>query len=186
MCPAHATRPVSRHREPAGATVGASTPVFVAARAARPRARRTHSPGIRYTVPTPHLLPEEPDFAPDNGAERRVWDALREQLPDEALLFSGVGIQDGRGEHEIDRLVAWPGIGLAAIEVKGGDRAGRRPVIPGQRHPPAQDRPGAPGAGRPARPPALPRKVGARRGAGPVSAPRRAPGDGAGRRAGQP
>lgn len=68
----------------------------------------------------PRLLPEEPDFPPDNGAERRIWDALREQLPDEALLFSGVGIQDGRGEHEIDLLVAWPGIGLAAIEVKGG------------------------------------------------------------------
>ncbi len=68
----------------------------------------------------PRLLPEEPSFPPDNGAERTVWEALRDQLPDEALLFSGVGVQDGAREHEIDLLVALPGVGLAAIEVKGG------------------------------------------------------------------
>ncbi len=68
----------------------------------------------------PRLLPEEPAFPPDNGAERTVWEALRDGLPDEAALFADVGIQvDGR-EHEIDLLVAWPGVGLAAIEVKGG------------------------------------------------------------------
>jgi len=68
----------------------------------------------------PRLLPEEPDFPPDNGAERTVWEALRAQLPTGTLLFHGVAIQDGRGEHEIDMLVGWPGVGLAAIEVKGG------------------------------------------------------------------
>jgi hypothetical protein len=68
----------------------------------------------------PRLLPPEPAFPPDNGAERTVWEALREQLPDDVLLFSGVGIQDGRDEREIDLLVAWPGVGLAVIEVKGG------------------------------------------------------------------
>jgi len=68
----------------------------------------------------PRLLPEEPEFPPDNGAERTVWEALRAQLPTGTLLFHGVAIQDGRGEHEIDMLVGWPGVGLAAIEVKGG------------------------------------------------------------------
>ena len=29
-------------------------------------------------------------------------------------------IQEAAHEHEIDLLVAWPGVGLAAIEVKGG------------------------------------------------------------------
>ena len=68
----------------------------------------------------PRLLPEEPAFPRDNGAERMVWEALRDRLPDEAALFADVGIQvDGR-EYEIDLLVAWPGVGLAAIEVKGG------------------------------------------------------------------
>jgi len=66
------------------------------------------------------LLPEEPRFPPDHGAERTVWEALRDQLPDEAALFSGVRVQEGAREHEIDLLVAWPGAGIAAIEVKGG------------------------------------------------------------------
>jgi len=68
----------------------------------------------------PLLIPESPAFPHDGGAERAVWEALRDQLPDQAVLVSGLAIQDGAEECEIDLLVAWPGFGLAAIEVKGG------------------------------------------------------------------
>ena len=68
----------------------------------------------------PLLIPESPVFPHDGGAERTVWEALRDQLPDDAVLLSGVAMQDGADECEIDLLVAWPGFGLAAIEVKGG------------------------------------------------------------------
>lgn len=58
----------------------------------------------------------------DHGhlAEKAVWDALRAQLPDDVVLAHSVQVRNGRAEHEIDILVLWPGVGLAAIEVKGG------------------------------------------------------------------
>ncbi|KRD43370.1 NERD nuclease [Cellulomonas sp. Root930] len=68
----------------------------------------------------PRLYPEDPQFRDDVGAERTVWEALRDQLPDDVALVAGVGLQDGSTEREIDLLVAWPGVGLAVIEVKGG------------------------------------------------------------------
>ncbi len=68
----------------------------------------------------PRLIPEAPVFPHDGGAERTVWEALRDQLPDDAVLVSGFAMQDGAEEREIDLLVVWPGFGLAAIEVKGG------------------------------------------------------------------
>ena len=68
----------------------------------------------------PLLLPAEPAFPEDGGAERVAWQALVDQLPDDAVLFSGLGLLEGSRECEIDLLVAWPGVGLAAIEVKGG------------------------------------------------------------------
>ncbi len=68
----------------------------------------------------PHLYPPDPSFPQDRGAERAVWEALRDQLPDDAALFSGVRLLDGAQEYEIDLVVAWPGVGLAAIETKGG------------------------------------------------------------------
>ena len=68
----------------------------------------------------PRCYPTEPDFAEDRRAERTVWEALRDSLPDEAALFHSVGLLEGSHEHEIDLLVAWPGVGLAAVEVKGG------------------------------------------------------------------
>ncbi|GEM00064.1 nuclease-related domain-containing DEAD/DEAH box helicase [Cellulomonas terrae] len=66
------------------------------------------------------MLPADPDFRDGGVAERAAWEALRGQLPDDAVVFTGVGLQDGATEREIDLLVAWPGVGLAAIEVKGG------------------------------------------------------------------
>jgi hypothetical protein len=68
----------------------------------------------------PRCLPSEPDFAEERRAERVVWEALRDQLPDEAALFHSVPLLEGDREYEIDLLVAWPGAGLAAVEVKGG------------------------------------------------------------------
>lgn len=65
-------------------------------------------------------FPSHPDFASDRAAERAVWEALRDQLPDEAVLFHSVGLLEGDRETEIDLLVAWPGYGTAVIEVKGG------------------------------------------------------------------
>lgn len=68
----------------------------------------------------PHLYPEDPTFPDDGNAERAVWQHLRDQLPDDAVLFSGVHLTRDGAECEIDLLVAWPGVGVAAIEVKGG------------------------------------------------------------------
>ena len=68
----------------------------------------------------PRTFPEHPAFPEDGGAERRVWEALRDHLPDHAVLLAGTALQDGGAEREIDLLVVWPGVGVAAIEVKGG------------------------------------------------------------------
>ena len=65
-------------------------------------------------------IPAEPAFDNDTGAERVVWTALREQLPEGALLMHSVRLQDGPDQREIDLLVAWPGVGIAVVEVKGG------------------------------------------------------------------
>jgi Nuclease-related domain/UvrD-like helicase C-terminal domain len=49
-----------------------------------------------------------------------VWEALRDQLPALAALFHSVGLLEGGREYEADLVVAWPGVGIAVIEVKGG------------------------------------------------------------------
>lgn len=90
----------------------------------------------------PRLYPSEPIWLDDNGAERHVWEKLRDALPDDAAIFHGVRVQDGAKDREIDLLIAWPGVGLAVIEVKGGhisregggwrqsDRSGTRRIDP--------------------------------------------------------
>lgn len=65
-------------------------------------------------------IPEKPEFGDGQSAERAVWEALRNGLPDDCVLAHSVQVRDGRAEHEIDLLVVWPGVGMAAIEVKGG------------------------------------------------------------------
>jgi hypothetical protein len=65
-------------------------------------------------------FPTEPEFADERRAERVVWEALRDQLPDDVALFHSVGLLEGDREQELDLLVAWPGVGLAVVEVKGG------------------------------------------------------------------
>ncbi|UVJ40561.1 NERD domain-containing protein [Arthrobacter sp. CJ23] len=65
-------------------------------------------------------IPEEPEFGEGQLAEKAVWDALKNSLPEDVVLAHSVQVRDGRSEHEIDLLVLWPGVGIAAIEVKGG------------------------------------------------------------------
>ncbi|MEV8181849.1 NERD domain-containing protein [Specibacter sp. NPDC078692] len=66
------------------------------------------------------LIPPNPDFTEDQLAEKAVWDVLKLDLPDDVVLAHSVQVRHGRAEHEIDILVLWPGVGIAAIEVKGG------------------------------------------------------------------
>lgn len=49
-----------------------------------------------------------------------MWAALVGQLPDDVTVLVGQRITDHAREVEIDLLVLWPGVGVAAIEVKGG------------------------------------------------------------------
>jgi hypothetical protein len=65
-------------------------------------------------------IPEEPEFDDGQLAEKSVWTALKDTLPDDVVLAHSVHVRDGRNEYEIDLLVLWPGVGMAAIEVKGG------------------------------------------------------------------
>jgi phosphoglycolate phosphatase-like HAD superfamily hydrolase len=69
---------------------------------------------------SPRCFPREPEFGPGGRAERRVWEALRDQLPDDAALLHSVMLTERAVEHEADLVVAWPGVGIAVIEVKGG------------------------------------------------------------------
>jgi hypothetical protein len=66
----------------------------------------------------PVLRPERPRFA--NGAERQVWELLRNQLRSNDILMSGLRITDRAKDHEADVVVILPGAGVVVIEVKGG------------------------------------------------------------------
>lgn len=68
----------------------------------------------------PTLIPERPAFHADRGAEKRVWKALADTLPDEAVLIHGLRITRRSRDREGDLVVLWPGVGIAVIEVKGG------------------------------------------------------------------
>ncbi len=63
-------------------------------------------------------------FPPEAGyesyAEQWFVDALVEQLPDEAVVFRNQRFTDWREDREADAIVAWPGVGVAVIEIKGG------------------------------------------------------------------
>ncbi|WP_285244681.1 NERD domain-containing protein [Pseudarthrobacter sp. fls2-241-R2A-127] len=65
-------------------------------------------------------IPEEPEFGEGHHAEKAVWTSLRNSLPDDCVLAHSVQVRNGRNEYEIDLLVLWPNVGMAAIEVKGG------------------------------------------------------------------
>lgn len=66
----------------------------------------------------PICIPEYPSFK--NHSEREVWQALRDTLPSDAYLLSNTYLTDSTGDYEVDVIVAWPEIGIAVIETKGG------------------------------------------------------------------
>ena len=68
----------------------------------------------------PILVPTHPLFGEGVRAERAVWEVLRDQLPDEAVLFHSLRVQERQNEYEADIVVLIAGAGWAVIEVKGG------------------------------------------------------------------
>ena len=64
-------------------------------------------------------LPQNPRLA--NGAERRVWRALVDQLGDGDVVIAGKRVTDHLKDHEIDFVVAIKGGGIVCVEVKGGE-----------------------------------------------------------------
>lgn len=54
----------------------------------------------------PRCYPSDPEFAEERRAERAAWEALRDQLPAEAVLFHSVGLLEEDREQELDLLVA--------------------------------------------------------------------------------
>ncbi|MCF6746210.1 nuclease [Blastococcus sp. KM273128] len=67
---------------------------------------------------TARLFPEDPQFA--HSSEELLVRTLRGQLPDDAAVFCNVRLSDGQQDREADVVVAWPGVGVAVVEVKGG------------------------------------------------------------------
>jgi hypothetical protein len=67
---------------------------------------------------TARRFPDEPVFG--SSAEQLFAEALQEQLPDDAVVFCNLRFSDGRQDREADLVVAWPGVGVAVVEVKGG------------------------------------------------------------------
>jgi hypothetical protein len=67
---------------------------------------------------TARLFPDEPEFG--SASERLFVQTLRDQLPDDAVLFCNLRFSDGAQDREADVVIAWPGVGVAVIEAKGG------------------------------------------------------------------
>lgn len=62
-------------------------------------------------------IPPDPAFTTES--ERRVWEALREQLDDDAVLLANLRLVDEGGDHEIDLVALLPDAGIVLLEVKG-------------------------------------------------------------------
>jgi hypothetical protein len=67
---------------------------------------------------TARCFPDAPVFA--SAAERLFTETLQQQLPDDVVLFCGQRFSDRKEDREADLIVAWPGVGIAVIEVNGG------------------------------------------------------------------
>jgi len=63
--------------------------------------------------------PAQPIFA--DPSEKLVWEALMEQLPIDAVVICNLKILEPNLEFEMDAIVLWPEVGVAVIEIKGGD-----------------------------------------------------------------
>jgi hypothetical protein len=75
---------------------------------------------------TARVFPDEPQFA--SASEQLFVETLREQLPDDAVLFCNLRFSDRAEDREADLIVAWPGVGVAVVEVKGGSVSLQRGV----------------------------------------------------------
>jgi hypothetical protein len=64
------------------------------------------------------MYPAEAVFA--SPAEELFVTTLRDQLPDDAVLVCNQRFTDRGADREADVIVAWPGRGVAVLEVKGG------------------------------------------------------------------
>ena len=69
-------------------------------------------------MPTQLLWPAEPHFV--NRTERRVWEALSDQLGPNDLLIAGQHFSTRERDYEIDLVVVFDGGGVVVVEVKGG------------------------------------------------------------------
>ncbi|SCX56509.1 PhoH-like protein [Klenkia marina] len=67
---------------------------------------------------TARMVPADPGF--ESSAEALFATALREQLPDDAVMICNQRFTDRTADREADVIVAWPGRGVAVLEVKGG------------------------------------------------------------------
>lgn len=56
-----------------------------------------------------------------NGAERKVWQALIDQLEPGDLVIPSKRVTDHLKDHEVDFFVAIEGAGIVCLEVKGGE-----------------------------------------------------------------
>lgn len=74
-----------------------------------------------------------------NGAERKVYQALIDQLQPNDRVIPGQRVTDHLKDHEVDFVVAIEGAGVVCIEVKGGevwhDGAAWRQIRRGHNHP---------------------------------------------------
>lgn len=67
----------------------------------------------------PRSYPAQPIFA--DPSEKVVWHALMEQLPVDAVVICNLKILEPNLEFEMDAIVLVPEVGVAVIEIKGGD-----------------------------------------------------------------
>ena len=67
---------------------------------------------------TARVFPDDPQFA--SSSEEMFVQTLQEKLPDDAVLFCNLRFSDRAEDREADLIVAWPGVGVAVVEVKGG------------------------------------------------------------------
>ncbi|GLB62940.1 nuclease [Dietzia sp. NCCP-2495] len=64
------------------------------------------------------VLPAHPVYG--HPSEESVVERLRDQLSEDSLIVVGQRVSTDEKEHEVDILVAMPGAGIVAIEVKAG------------------------------------------------------------------
>ena len=67
----------------------------------------------------PRSIPAQPIFV--DSSEKVVWQELMQQLPEDAVVIHGLKILEANQEFEMDFVIFWPDLGVAVLEVKGGE-----------------------------------------------------------------